>query len=86
MTKCSQAFVLDHAPGFGACSELIFEVRHGPLGPTPLRTNTNVGDAPPLTQFHRGKGGVHKCDDDHAGRAHRSKTDGMSIRHAVPTS
>src|SRR5258708_38643047 len=31
MTKCSQAFDLDHAPGFGACSKLIFEVQRGLL-------------------------------------------------------
>jgi L-histidine Nalpha-methyltransferase len=31
MTKCSQAFDLDHAPRFGACSELVFEVQRGLL-------------------------------------------------------
>jgi hypothetical protein len=31
MTKCSQAFDLDNAPGFRACSELIFEVQRGLL-------------------------------------------------------
>ena len=31
MTKCSQALDLEHAPGFGACSELIFEVQRGLL-------------------------------------------------------
>jgi hypothetical protein len=57
-----------------------------PLGPTPLRTNTNVGVPHPWRSFIAARVGVHKCDDDHAGRAHRSKTDGMSIRHAVPMS
>ena len=31
MTKCTQAFDLDHAPGSGAYSELIFEVQRGLL-------------------------------------------------------
>ncbi len=31
-----------------------------PFVPTTLRINTNVGGAPPLTQFYRGTRGVHK--------------------------